>query len=168
MKAAARNGLIAALAVAAVAGWIFAFAGINPLYAFSPVRTVVYYGYDSNLGVVPCIAATGEETPSIKIYTENTYGPDAVVDFTLSARNADVSADAASGFDPSASKRVTVFEGTQYTTETFYVRPHQDVNDLSLTLTAKAVNPANAQLTYTLPFSNTVVFFENEAGEYCR
>ncbi|MGI0015784.1 MAG: cupredoxin domain-containing protein, partial [Nitrososphaera sp.] len=65
-------------------------------------QPTVYYGFDNNGSVIPCIVTKGDSTPMIKIYAENTMGPDAVVDFRLSAKNAEVSLEPSSDFKSSS------------------------------------------------------------------
>src|SRR5207247_3640264 len=128
----------------------------------------VYYGFDNSGSVIPCIDTKSGNPPKIRIYAENTMGPDAVVDFRLSAKNADVSLDPSSGFESSSNKTMIVLEGTAYYPQTFYIRPYSDAEFLSLTLDASATDPRDTKLVYTLPFSNTVVFFRDHSGNYCR
>lgn len=178
MKSGSKTALFVIVAVIAVAGWAFALTGgfpnlnsptVDQLTEQERLRTTVYYGYYNVGSNIECISTAAGETSSIEIYAENVYAPDAVIDFTLTAkRNADVSAEASDGFQQSATKRLTVLEGTQTLRQTFYVKPHADVDDIQLTLDAKAIDPPNIILVYTLPFSNTVVFSNDGSGNYCR
>lgn len=127
----------------------------------------ILYGFDNDGGVIPCIVTNGDNTPTVKIYMENTMGPDAVVNFTLTANNAYVSLDSSTGFKQSSNKTITILEGTSYYAQTFYVRPFPDSAYLSLTLDATAIDPRDTKLVYSLEFDNTV-FFKNFSGKYCR
>jgi hypothetical protein len=169
------TALLVIVAVIAIAGWAIALTGgfpdltspgVDQLTEQERLRMTVYYGYYNVGSNIECISAG--EAPSIEIYAENVYSPDAVIDFTLTAkRNADVSLEASDGFQQSATKRLTVLEGTQTLRQTFYVKPHDDADDIQLTLDAKAIDPPNIILVYTLPFSNTVVFSSDGSGNYC-
>jgi hypothetical protein len=133
------------------------------------LRKTVYYGYYNVGSNIACIVSEAGTTPSIEIYAENIYAPDATIDFTLTAkRGADVSLNASDGFQQSATKTLTVLEGTQTLRHTFYLRPHTDANEIQLTLEAEAIEPSDILLTFTLPFSNTVVFFNDGSGNYCH
>lgn len=172
------TALLVIVTVIAIAGWAIALTGgfpnldsrsIDQLTEQERLRMTVYYGYYNVGSNIECITAAAGGTPSIEIYAENVYAPDAVIDFTLTAkRNADVSLEASDGFQQSATRRLTVLEGTQTLRQTFYVKPHPDVEDIQLTLDAKAIDPPNIILVYTLPFSNTVVFSNDGSGNYCR
>ncbi|MGH9876398.1 MAG: hypothetical protein ACRD5H_02070 [Nitrososphaerales archaeon] len=178
MNAKSKNALLVAIAVIAIVGWAFAFTGGFPnqnsrsadqQMEQERLRMTVYYGYYNVGSNIECISSEAGGTPSIEIYAENIYAPDAVIDFTLTAkRNADVSLEASDGFQQSATKRLTVFEGTQTLRQTFYVKPHANVDDIQLTLDAKAIDPPDINPVYTLPFSNTVVFSNDGSGNYCR
>ncbi|MCI0564563.1 MAG: hypothetical protein MN733_39350 [Nitrososphaera sp.] len=187
LNAKPKNVLLIAIAAIAVVGWAFALAGGFPNQDFKSVdqqieseerriemeqerlRTTVKYGYYNVGGNIPCISSEADGTPSIEIYAENIYAPDAVIDFTLTAtRNAEVSLEESDGFQQSATMRLTVLEGTQTLRQAFHVKPHANVDDIQLTLDAKAIDPPDINLVYTLPFSNTVVFSNDGSGNYCR
>lgn len=132
------------------------------------LKPTVYYGFDNVGSNIPCIETEGPEAPMIKIYAENTKGPDAEVDFTLSARNANVSLDPSLGFKSASNNTIVVLEGTAYYPQTFYLRLVPNADYVSLTLDATPVSPTNTNLVWTLPFSNTVVFYKDQSGDYCR
>jgi hypothetical protein len=178
MESGSKTALLGILAVIAIVGWAFALTGgfpnltspnVDQLTEQDRLRMTVYYGYYNVGSNIECISAAAGETPFIEIYAENVYSPDAVIDFTLTAkRNADVSLEASDGFQQSVTKRLTVLEGTQTLRQTFYVKPHDEADDIQLTLDAEAIDPPNIILVYTLPFSNTVVFSHDGSGNYCR
>lgn len=186
MKDKSKNALLVAVIIIAILGWAFAFGGgfanLYPTRAEQQLdteqlqmemeaerlRTTVYYGYYNNGGNIACIETGAGGTSSIEIYAENIYAPDAIIDFTLNAkRNADVSLEASDGFQQSVTKRLTVFEGTQTLRETFYVRPHANVDDIQLTLDAKAIDPPGINPVYSLEGSGTIVFSNDGSGNYC-
>lgn len=183
LNAGSKNVVLATIGVIAVAGLAFAFiAGLRNQISTSvdqPIeaeqnriaqerlRTTIYYGYYNVEGNIECISSKASGTPSIEIYAENVYTPESVIDFTLTAdRNAAISLEESDGFQKSATKRLTVIEGSQTLFQIFYVKPHANATDIQLTLDAVAIDPPYINLVSTMP-SNTIVFAKEGLGNYC-
>ncbi len=169
MKDTTKNGLLIALAIVAIVGWFFAFSGFTPIQDSQNIEAakprILYSYYDAG-GGAPCIVNSDRPTSTIEIYIENPNEKDAVIDFILSVRNADVSWEASSGFSQSSSKTMTILAGTQSYRQTIYVNPHADADNLSLTLDAKLVEPTGGELR-TLD-GRVTTYYKNDIGNYCR
>ncbi len=119
-------------------------------------------------GNYPCIMTENVSTPSYKVAVGNPSERDVIIDMVVSARNADVSWDESTGFNQSSTKRITVLAGTpdQNQMETFYIRPHSGTGNLSLSMTARAVEPVDVPVsTYD---QKIIAYFKNDAGNYCH
>lgn len=165
----------------AVVGWMFAILGF-PYQQEEQVQEIdqhrlaekeeasrphAIYSYYNSEGRIPCIApAGGNGTAVYQVFMINPTEYEVVADFTITGKNADISWDDHSAFDQSPTKRLTILAGTEGYDVPFYIRPHANANNVSISTEAKVIEPENIDLLSSE--AKRLSYVKDDSGSYCR
>jgi hypothetical protein len=168
--------LIVVIAAIALVGWTFAILGFTyPRDEVSiadqqeTVKPNATFSYVNEELRIPCIAPQSDNNTAIyKIFMINTNDYEIIADFTISAKNADISWDDGVDFNQSATKRITILAGTEGYGIPFYIRPHPNTDSISISTEAEPIEPDNIVISPNAPETKTLSYVKDEFGKYCR